>query len=1356
MPKKKNSQNLPRVSEDVRIAVDVAIKNFLVSELTEMEFPSSLTAEERAYIHKLAYSAGLHSKSRGRKANRYITVYKREGSTIVQADAQFQLSPSSRQIIQSLLNKYPLSNKERQDLLPQTDRDRIMNPDLKEMNKSLGRLPAGIAQIPPAPGYIEEIQQFKQNLPIWPYRDEIIRTISNNQVCIIEGETGSGKTTQVPQFILENCRLLNKPCRVIVTEPRRIAAVSVCERVCLERDEKVGQNIGYQIRLESRISPKTVVTFCTSGVLLRTLMCGESTMGNVTHIVVDEVHERDRYCDFLLIALRDLLTKFRNLHLILMSATLNSETFSKYFMNCPVISVPGRQFPVKEYFLEDVLKLTGYMSEKMLEVRRKLKAKNSQKKQLEIWKASISNLASTSEEISSGLTVEKVDVPQEKSELEPWLIEEMDNAISEAFLNGTEESMMQLLHIILSENVSPDYQHSKTSVTPLMVAAVRNSLNMIEQLLTLGANIWIKASNDLTAIDWANFLNHKEAAELIQSYHDQSVRPFDDPSVIPKETSLSDEDQELLEIYQNSFNDDNTDINLLMSLLTHIHCTKPKGAILVFLAGYHEIVSIRERILSEDKKLSEHMKYVVYILHSSMQTGDQRKVFKPTAYNVRKIILSTNIAETSLTIDDVIYVIDSGKVREKTFDAINTVCSLTTCWISRDQAQQRKGRAGRSQPGICYHLFSSFRYNKLDAHSTPEILRVPLQDLCLHSKLLAPSNTPIADFLSRAIDPPPFLVTRNAVQFLKTIDVLDSWEDLTELGVHVLDLPVEPRLAKMLMYSCVLKCLDPVLTIVCCLTYKEPFILPAQPAQKCALKLARKKFSANTFSDHMVLLRAFQGWQQARNSGWERAFCEKNFISAPTMDMVTGIRAQLLAQLRASGFIRSRSPGDIRDLNSNSENWAVVKAALCAGIYPNLARVDREQAVMRTKKEWKVAFHPSSALRNIPKDAKMSVAQSLTAGVESLPTDWIMFDELNRTGRLCFMKTCTLVSPITVAIFSGPARLPLESVIEAEDYRPDDFAEPDSDSEVEEKSEQQTSTLKIDDWVLFKVDTKAAHLALQLRQKWHSLFLRRMKAPGKLWTQSDEAIVKTIVSVLTAEEQALNLTQPPGVGQRPRPCNIDHGRDEEYYSSSQNLLFSNEGRSNKKLGNIAPNQPNKMAEGFDPKYLTDDPSGSERTKYFIIKAQSFKAIENSIAKETWTFSPMTERRLTRALKDGKEVILIFSVQGSGYFQGIAKLINADSHPNSCNQMKLQWIKRGNISFQATRFLLNPLNQNKRVQTSRDGQEIEASVGAVLCSLWDKAPSGGKSNVPEDGGVRPIRGFVPHPGCDFQIVQRNQK
>lgn len=130
---------------------------------------------------------------------------------------------------------------------------------------------------------------------------------------------------------------------------------------------------------------------------------------------------------------------------------------------------------------------------------------------------------------------------------------------------------------------------------------------------------------------------------------------------------------------------------------------------------------------------------------------------------------------------------------------------------------------------------------------------------------------------------------------------------------------------------------------------RDPFLLPSDPGLKKVAKQSRQRFSANTFSDHMALLRAFQGWQKARIEGSERIFTRQKQISSSTMEMVTGMRTQLLGQLRASGFVRAKGTGDIRDLNKHSENWAVVKAALTAGSYPSMARFDRESQMLRTQ-----------------------------------------------------------------------------------------------------------------------------------------------------------------------------------------------------------------------------------------------------------------------------------------------------------------------------------------------------------------------------------------------------------------------
>ncbi|KFQ20659.1 putative ATP-dependent RNA helicase YTHDC2, partial [Mesitornis unicolor] len=356
---------------------------------------------------------------------------------------------------------------------------------------------------------------------------------------------------------------------------------------------------------------------------------------------------------------------------------------------------------------------------------------------------------------------------------------------------------------------------------------------------------------------------------------------------------------------------------------------------------------------------------------------------------------------------------------------------------------------------------------------TPELLRMPLQELCLHTKLLAPVNCSIVDFLMKAPDPPPALIVRNAVQMLKTIDAMDPWEDLTELGYHLTGLPIEPHLGKMVVCAVVLKCLDPILTIACTLAYRDPFVLPTLASQKRAAMLSRKRFTAGTFSDHMALLRAFQAWQNACSDGWERAFCEKNFLSQATMEIITGMRTQLLGQLRASGFVRVRGGADIRDVNTNSENWAVVKAALVAGMYPNLVHVDRENLVLTGPKEKKVRFHPTSVLSQ-PQYKKIPPTNGQTAAIHALPTDWLIYDEMTRAHRIANIRCCSVVTPVTVSLFCGPAKLPSNALQEPSSFRGHEVSSDNSDSEMEDKTTANLALLKLDEWLNLKLDPEVS------------------------------------------------------------------------------------------------------------------------------------------------------------------------------------------------------------------------------------------------------------------------------------------
>ncbi|XP_036436605.1 3'-5' RNA helicase YTHDC2 [Colossoma macropomum] len=1378
-----------RIDEEVKIAVNVALQRFQYSEQKEMEFPSSLTSTERAFIHRLAQSLGYISKSRGKGSNRFLTIRKKDGSEAAQSIMTFNFAANSKHVVRSLLQRFPVTNKERTELLPRTERGLSVSLEagdsMRDKNRTSGRLNNGIPQVPQKRGP-SELECFRRALPVFERQEEIVATIKENQVVLVVGETGSGKTTQIPQFLLDDCSRKGTPCRIFCTQPRRLAAIAVAERVAAERGESVGQTIGYQIRLESRVSPKTLLTFCTSGVLLRTLMAGDATLSTVTHVIVDEVHERDGLTDFLLTKMRDMLQKMPSLKLILSSAALDVDLFIRYFGKCPIIYIKGRPFEVKQLFLEDILRTTGYMSKDMMKYKKEMQKEEKRQTSLTEWcevKEGVSRpepqrdkppacilqendlLDDGGESVFSQLNEKDV------ASLEPWLLKEMDTCISDIFLEQDADAFIQLFNLILNENISVDYRHSETSATPLMVAAGRGFISQMEQLLSMGASVHIKASNSWTALDWARHFNQTEAVDLLES-HISSLEAgqLDESSLVQSSSGeLSAEDQELLKAYHHSFDDEKVDLDLIMHLLYNICQSSDEGAVLIFLPGYDEIVGLRDRLLFDDKRFAEHQqRYQVFTLHSNMQTSDQRKVLKPSPNGVRKIILSTNIAETSITVNDVVFVIDSGKVKEKAFDALNHVTMLKMVWISKASALQRKGRAGRCRPGICFHLFSRLRFNNMLEHQVPQLLRMPLQELCLHTKLLAPINCPIAEFLAKAPEPPHLMTVKNAVQMLKTIDAMDPWEDLTELGYHLADLPVEPHLGKMVLCAVVLKCLDPILTIACTLAYRDPFVLPAQASQKRAAMLCRKRFAANAFSDHMALLRAFQAWQKARGDGWERSFCEKNFLSQATMEIIIGMRTQLLGQLRAIGFVRARGGGDIRDVNLNSENWAVVKAALVAGMYPNLTHVDRESLTLMGAKEKKVRFHPTSVLSQ-PQYKKIPPANAQAAAVQSLPTDWLIYDEMTRAHRIASVRCCTVVTPLTVAVFGGCAKLPSTAFQEPAMPRAvDEAVNESSDSEMEDRSTAHLAQIKIDEWLNFKLDREMADLVFQLRQRWQGLFLRRIRSPSKPWSQLDEATIRALVSVLSTEEQASGLQQPTGVGQRPKPMSSDEPPQPSSWKSTnsrRSLLDTERGEeaaSADRPPRLSPALPQSKSHrekgAAHSKRSTDDhlsvkadspsfnspstsPSSTSSGKcskspsprcpapvrYFIMKSSNLRNIELSQQRGIWSTTPSNEHKLNRAFQENSVVFLIFSVQGSGHFQGYARM-SSEIGSERCQDwgssglggvFRVEWIRKESLPFQFTHQLLNPWNDNKKVQISRDGQELEPQAGAQLLQLWDR-------------------------------------
>ena len=337
-----------------------------------------------------------------------------------------------------------------------------------------------------------------------------------------------------------------------------------------------------------------------------------------------------------------------------------------------------------------------------------------------------------------------------------------------------------------------------------------------------------------------------------------------------------------------------------MCHLTKRIWTKPThnsaGSILVFLPGFHEIRTLGNKLISffsehnltplldDNVAVSGERKNLFY-LHSQISPEKQKDVFTGKQ---KKVILSTNIAETSLTIPDVNYVIDCGKQRMKLFEPGSQISMWSDVIISRSSAKQRAGRCGRLPGtfGACYHVFSKHTYEQvMIEQQQPELLRMPIHELCLSAKLLAANSYSISEFLSLAPDPPSERALTNAITLLKRLGALNDAEDLTRLGHQLVDLPIEPRLGKTVLASVVLKCLDPVLTIACALSYKDPFVIPTNDQDKRDLKRLKQKLSLECQSDHVLLVKAYREWQ---GDCYSQRSEISDYISYATMSYIKG------------------------------------------------------------------------------------------------------------------------------------------------------------------------------------------------------------------------------------------------------------------------------------------------------------------------------------------------------------------------------------------------------------------------------------------------------------------------------------
>ncbi|KAL1597322.1 hypothetical protein SLS60_008906 [Paraconiothyrium brasiliense] len=572
----------------------------------------------------------------------------------------------------------------------------------------------------------------RTTLPVFAYRQMILSTIDKHQVTIVCGETAQ----RVSDELGEGSKDLGT----------------------------IRSLVGYAIRLESKITPQTRLVFATVGVVLRMLE-SSNNLNEVTHLIIDEVHERSIDTDFLLIILRSLMLTRPELKVILMSATVDANRFSNYLNGAPVLNVPGRTFPVQTKYLEDAIELTHYAA-----------------------------------------------TPNNK------------------VANGSDSD---------DDDQKPSEKSSISSTLTGYSVATRNVL----------------AEYDEYAIDY----------ELI--------------------------------------------IRLMEVVAYDPQLARYSSAILCFLPGIAEIRQLNDLLVAHP---SFDTSWLIYPLHSTISSEEQQAAFVIPPPGMRKIVIATNIAETGVTIPDITCVIDTGKHKEMRFDERRQLSRLTQSFISRANAKQRRGRAGRVQEGLCFHLFTKYRHDSLMVdQQTPEMLRLSLQDLVMRTKICKLGD--IEKTLSEALDPPSSRNIRRAIDALIEVDALTPSEDLTPLGSQIAKLPLDAHLGKLVLLSAIFSCVDAAITIAAILSSKSPFLTPFGAKQRAdAARMAFKKGD----SDLLTTYNAYNAWKNVCTTTGrsEAQFCHKNFLSAPNLSNIEDLKAQLLSSLVEAGFI-SMTPEERRALS---------------------------------------------------------------------------------------------------------------------------------------------------------------------------------------------------------------------------------------------------------------------------------------------------------------------------------------------------------------------------------------------------------------------------------------------------------
>ncbi|XP_044939120.1 ATP-dependent RNA helicase DHX33 isoform X1 [Mustela putorius furo] len=601
----------------------------------------------------------------------------------------------------------------------------------------------------PAAGvYPEAVERQRRSLPIFAARGQLLAQLRALDSAVLIGETGSGKTTQLPQYLYEGG--IGRQGVIAVTQPRRVAAISLATRVSDEKRTELGKLVGYTVRFDNVSSEDTRIKFLTDGMLLREAI-SDSLLRQYSCVVLDEAHERTVHTDVLFGVVKAAQKRRKELgkpplKVVVMSATMDVDLFSQYFNGAPVLYLEGRQHPIQ---------------------------------------------------------------------------------------------------VLYTKQPQQDYLHA--------------ALVSVFQI-------------------------HQEAP--------------------------------------------------------------PSQDILVFLTGQEEIEAMSKTCRDIAKHLPDGCPAMLVLpLYASLPYAQQLRVFQAAPKGCRKVIVSTNIAETSITITGIKHVVDTGMVKAKMYNPDSGLEVLTVQRVSKAQAWQRTGRAGREGSGVCYRLYTEDEFEKFEKMTVPEIQRCNLASVLLQLLAMKVPDVLTFDFMSK---PSPDHVQAAVAQLdlLGALEQKDGQLTLTPVGRKMAAFPLDPKFAKTLLLSPKFHCTEEILTIVSLLSVDS--VLYDPPSRRDEVQAVRRKFVSSE-GDHITLLNIYRAF---KNLGRSKDWCRENFVNSKNMALVAEVRAQLrdICLKMSMPMVSSRGDGES------------VRRCLAHSLFMSTAELQPDGTYVTTDSRQPVAIHPSSVL----------------------------------------------------------------------------------------------------------------------------------------------------------------------------------------------------------------------------------------------------------------------------------------------------------------------------------------------------------------------------------------------------------